>query len=418
MASTPQSSAARPWFGLVMLTLVYILNFLDRQILSILAVPIKAEFHLSDAQMGWLGGLAFGLFYSILAIPAARLADRALRVGVMAAALALWSGFTALCGLTGGFISLFIARLGVGVGEAGGVAPAYSLISDYFPPRMRARAMALYSLGIPIGIAAGAFIGGLLASDWRRAFIWVGLAGLVVTAPFLLLVKEPARQKPASAMPSLAGVAADAFSRPSFWLISIGAGSASLVGYGLMFWLPAYLVRSAGFDLLHASRFIAGVTLIGGVAGMLLGGALADRLGGARKGAYALIPAIAFVLSAGFYVLAVMVKAPSYAFWLFVIPQALGLMWFGPLLTSVQHLGPPAARSQVSALFLLILNLIGLGLGPYAFGKLSDLLTPAFGTEALKYAFLAGLGFYILAAILLTIAAGRLARDWAKDGSD
>lgn len=415
MSSSSQPSvSARSYVVLAMLIVVYILNFLDRQIISILALPIKTEFRLSDAQMGWLGGLAFGAFYSILAIPAARLADKVSRVRVMAAALVVWSGFTAYCGMAGNFVQLFIGRMGVGVGEAGGVPPAYSLISDYFPSKSRARALAIYSLGIPIGAAAGTFVGGLLAADWRRAFLWVGIAGVIMVAPFLLLVKEPPRTDDRTTTPPLAQVAATVFGKPSFWLLSIGSGCSSLVGYGLMFWFPAFLVRTMGLDIVHASHFIAGITLVGGVIGMTLGGVLADRMGHTRKGAYPLIPALAFLLSAPLYMLGVLIKAPQETFWLFVIPQALGLVWLGPILTAVQHLGPPASRSQVSALFLLINNLIGLGAGPYFFGKVSDILKPAFGAESIKYAFLAGLGFYVLAAILFLIASRRLAKDWVE----
>jgi len=160
MSESFSADSGRRYIVLLMLVVVYVLNFLDRQIVSILAVPIKAEFHLSDAQMGWLGGLAFGAVYSILGIPAAWAADRISRKRIIALALVLWSGFTAICGLTQNFAQLFVARMGVGVGEAGGVAPSYSLISSWFPPRSRARALAVYSLGIPIGAAAGTFIGG------------------------------------------------------------------------------------------------------------------------------------------------------------------------------------------------------------------------------------------------------------------
>lgn len=412
-SSNSPTATTRSWLVLLMLILVYMLNFLDRQIISILAVPIHAEFHLSDSQTGWLGGLAFGLFYSVLALPAAWIADRASRVGVMTAALVLWSGFTALCGMVGSFAQLFIARMGVGIGEAGGVAPAYSLIADLFPPKMRARALAVYSLGIPLGAAAGVYIGGLLASDWRRAFLIVGLAGLVLALPFRLLVREPKREPAHTAGPgNLMVQAMQVCAKPSFWLLSLGAGFASLVGYGLLFWFPSFLVRSLHFDLSGAGRFLALILLIGGVIGMSLGGVLADRLGAARKSAYALIPAAAFLASAPLYALGVTAHSSLSAFWLFLIPQALGLMWFGPILTAVQHLGPARTRSQVSALFLLINNLIGLGLGPWFFGRMSDLFRPDFGEASLKCAFLSSLGFYVLAALLLALAARRLPRDW------
>lgn len=408
----PEAGNGRRYLALTMLVAVYVLNFLDRQIVSILAVPIKAEFHLSDAQMGWMGGLAFGAVYSVLGIPAAWLADRFSRKRIIAAALILWSGFTAACGFTQTFAQLFIARMGVGIGEAGGVAPSYSLISSWFPPKSRARALAVYSLGIPIGAAGGTFIGGLLAADWRRAFITVGVAGVAIAVPFLLLVREPERREAPAATPGIVTVARMAATKPSFWLLSIAAGCSSLVGYGILFWFPSFLVRSYHFTLPHAGQFIATVTLIGGVIGISGGGVLADRLGQARKGAYAVIPAVAFLISAPLYALGMLAPSPEVAFWIFLVPQALSLMWLGPIVTAVQHLGPAASRSQMSALMLLINSLIGLGLGPYLFGKVSDLLKPEHGADSIKYAFLMGLSFYVVAAVLLLIASRRLRKDW------
>ncbi len=403
---------------LFLLIIVYTLNFLDRQILSILAVPIKTEFGLNDAQLGLLGGLSFGAVYSLLAIPAAWMADRWSRTWIMTGALALWSGFTAFCGLATGYATLFVARMGVGIGEAGGVAPAYSLISDYFPAKSRARALAVYSFGIPMGAAAGLMFGGLVAKavNWRFAFIAIGVAGLLLAPIFRLLVKEPPRAVAVSqTQPGLGSVAMMAIRKPSFWLLSIGAGCSSLVGYGLMFWLPSFLVRTLKMELVQVSTFLASITLIGGVIGIGLGGVLADKLGGARKGVYPLIPAIAFILSAPLYVMGVLNGAPQNTFWLFVIPQALGLMWLGPVLTAVQHLAPKGSRSQMSALFLLINNLIGLGVGPYFFGKVSDLLKPHYGLESIKYSFICGLGFYLMAALLLLIASFRIKKDWVED---
>ncbi len=418
-SETPMRRGAHPYVILVMLIVVYILNFVDRQIISILAVPIKTDLHLSDTQLGWLGGLAFGSVYSILAIPAAWIADRFSRTWIMAGALVVWSGFTTMCGFAASFPQLFIARMGVGVGEAGGVPPAYSLISDVFPPKSRARALAIYSLGIPIGAALGVFVGGLLASDWRRAFVTVGIAGICVAPFFMLLVRDPRKATGNTAgepVPNIVEVARVVFAKPAFWLMSVGAGCASLVGYGLLFWFPSFLVRTLELDVHSASRFIASLTLVGGVIGMTLGGVLADALGRKHKAFYPLIPAVAFLLSAPLYALGVMAKSPGEAFCLFLVPQALGLMWLGPLLTAVQHLGPARARSQVSALFLLINNLIGLGAGPYFFGKVSDLLKTSHGAESLKYAFLAGLGFYVVAAVLLGGAALRMKKDWVEQG--
>ncbi|EGF89715.1 major Facilitator Superfamily protein [Asticcacaulis biprosthecium C19] len=403
-------------FILILLILVYILNFLDRQIISILAVPIKEEFGISDSQLGWLLGLAFGSVYSVLAIPAAWLADRFSRVWIMTGALAIWSGFTAFCGLAANYSQLFIARMGVGVGEAGGVAPAYSLISDMFPPKSRARALAIYSFGIPVGAAAGVLFGGMIAKaiDWRYAFIIIGIVGLLVAPVFKLLVKEPPRPVNAQKAPPIWEVAGIAFKKPSFWLLSFGAGCSSLVGYGLMAWLPSFLVRSLKFDLTQTSQYLAAILFFGGVAGMFMGGFLADKLGQKNKAAYALIPASAFVVSAPLYAVGTLANAPELTFVLFMAAQALGLVWLGPILTAVQHLGPARSRSQMSALFLLINNLIGLGVGPYFFGKMSDVLKPEYGTDSIKWAFVIGLSFYLVAAVLLVLASRQLKNDWVE----
>lgn len=405
------------WLMLAMLLVVYAVNFLDRQILSILKEPIAAELGLNDEQLGLMGGLAFGLLYTTLAVPAAWLADRTSRVWIITGALALWSGFTALCGLATTFWQLFAARMGVGVGEAGGVAPAYSLIADYFPPRLRARAIGIFSFGIPVGSACGVLAGGLLAAhvDWRWAFLAMGAGGVLLAPMFRLVMKEPIRESRDVASMRFADVVRLAASKPSFWLLSLGTACASMVGYGIMYWMPTFLARSLGMDLASRSWLFAGILLLGGIAGMSLGGVVADRMGARHKAAYALVPAAAFLASAALYLVGLMAQTPLQAFLLFLAPQALGLVWLGPVVTAVQSLGPASSRSVMSSLFLLINNLIGIALGTYAFGKLSELLKPHYGAESIRYAFIYALSFYVLAAVLLVFAAGRLRKDWAEE---
>lgn len=411
----PVSSGARH-LALFLLIVVYTLNFIDRQILSILKEPIAADLHLSDTDLGLLGGFAFALFYSVLAIPAAWLADRFSRVWIITAGLTLWSGFTALCGAAGSYAVLFFARMGVGVGEAGGVAPAYSLIADYFPPRAQARALAIYSFGIPIGSAAGVLFGGLVAKavDWRFAFLAIGAFGVLLAPALRLLVRDPPRQAATAPQLSLAEVANLVARKSTFWLLALGSGCSSLVAYGLMYWLPTFLARTLQMDIVARSELLAGVIFIGGVAGMGAGGWLADRLGARSKRTYALIPAAAFLASAPLYALAILARTPLETFLLLLLPYALALMWLGPVLAAVQHLSPASSRSTTSALFLLINNLIGLGAGPYLFGKLSDVLKPAYGADSIKYAFLYGLGIYFVAALLLYLASRRIERDWVE----
>ena len=408
------------WYVLALLVLVYTINFIDRIMLGILVPPIKAELGLTDTQLGLLGGTAFALFYTALGIPIGWLADRVNRVWIMTAALALWSAFTAACGFAQNFLQLFLARIGVGIGEAGGTAPSYSLLSDYFGPAERARALGIFSFGIPIGSALGLVIGGILASaiDWRAAFLVVGVAGLLL-APFLrLAVREAPRGgldspgSPHEAAPPLRTVVRLLFGKRSFWGLALAGGSSAMMGYGLLFWLPSFFMRGYGLTLVETSLYFGAITLVGGIAGMWLGGWLADRYGPRNRAAYALVPAGALLLSAPFHVLGVISPAESMGFLLFVIPTALHSIWVGPTLCAVQHLVPPNMRSLGSALFLFVNNLIGIGLGSLLIGAMSDALSARYGTDSLRYAILAGTAFYLLSATLFAATARRLARDW------
>lgn len=407
-------TAASRAFVLAMLLIVYTFNFLDRLVMSILATPIKAELHLTDAQLGMLGGLAFAILYSVLAIPFAWLADRTRRSWVISASLLVWSGFTALCGMTTSFGALFLCRLGVGVGEAGGVAPSYALISDIFPPQQRARALGVYSLGIPLGAGLGVLFGGAVAAavDWRTAFLAVGLAGVVFMPIFALAVREPVRASADRDRIGIASVFLMLATKPSFWLLAFGAAFSSMVGYGLAFWLPSLLQRSFGMSLLAASHFYGLLLLAGGIPGILLGGWTADRAGLKDKKGYARIPGIAFLLAAPLFAAGMLSHSSALALLLFLAPQALCYMWLAPVLTAVQHLVPAPVRATASACFLLINNLIGLGLGALSIGMLSDLLKPSFGTEALRISMIAALACYLIAGLLMLIAAPRLQRDW------
>jgi MFS family permease len=446
----PATLAYRSYVLLVLVT-VYTFNFIDRQIVGILAVPIKTELHLSDSQLGMMGGLAFALFYTLLGIPIARLADRVNRTGIMTAALALWSLMTATCGFAHSFVQLFMARVGVGVGEAGGVTPAYSLICDYFPPKERARALSVYSFGIPIGAAAGIVLGGFITSimSWRMAFFIVGFAGLLLTPLLKFTVREPERgaldtarghqpdraaggqtaaagndhapsaqaagadncQATGTGNPSLLQVIAILVRKPSFWGLSLGGAFSSMMGYGLFFWAPSFLVRSFHLSLLHASLSYGGLVLVGGLIGIWLGGVLADRYG-ERRAMYAVIPAIAFLGTVPFYVVGVMSTTLWISFAVLLVPTALALVWLGPVLAAVQHLVPGNMRATASALFLFINNLIGIGLGTTLIGLVSDLTRARFGAESLRYAILASTGFYLIAAALLFFASRKLAKDW------
>lgn len=412
--TVPAASRRYPAVVLAMLLLVYTFNFLDRQILSILAQPVKKDLGLDDAQLGMLGGLAFAALYSTLAIPLALLADRTSRTWVITVSLGVWSAFTALCGLAQNFTQMFLFRLGVGVGEAGGVAPSYALIADYFPPEKRARALAIYSLGIPLGAAAGVLLGGYIAQnvEWRTAFVTVGVAGLVIAPFFKLVVKDPPRAAARADAAPVSEVFVILAAKPSFWLMAFGAAAGSMCGYGVAFWLPSLMQRSFGLTLVETGQFFGALLLAGGVAGILVGGWMGDRLGQRDRRWYALAPAICYAAGAPLFIAGVLSSSWPIAFALFLLPQALVYVWLGPVLTAVQHLVPAQMRATASASFLLINNLIGLGLGSWAIGSLSKALTPTYGDEALRYAIAAGLCLYLLAGVLMALASRFLKRDW------
>jgi MFS family permease len=405
---------------LLVLLLAYIFNFVDRQIIGILAVPIQAEFDLSDKTLSYLG-VVFGLFYATIAIPIAWLADRRNRVPIIAMSIALWSLFTAACGLVLNFWQLVLARMGVAFGEAGGIAPSYSLIADFYPKSRRARAMAFFSLGIPIGSALGIFFGGWLTThlSWRAAFIIVGLAGLPTALLVWTLIREPKRGgldraegEAVPRAPPFLDAGRTLAANPSFWLLSFGAASGSILGYGLIFWLPSFFKRSFELAPDVVGWYYGSIVLVGGVAGTWLGGWLGDRLGPARPAVYALIPACCFLVTAPAFALGLFAPNLWVAWALFALGQMTALAWLGPVISAIQHIVQPAIRATASASFLFINNLIGIAFGIYFLGWLSDRMKAAHGTDSLQYSILYGLGFYLLSAAIYFVAAKRLRKDW------
>jgi MFS family permease len=419
MTTAARSVTRSPTIILVFLLLAYILNFLDRQILGILLEPIKTDLKFTDSQLGILTGPAFALVYSLFGIPFALLADRTSRSMVITASLGLWSAFTALCGTATGFWQLFAYRLGVGLGEAGGVAPSYALIAERFPPAQRGKALGIFSLGVPIGLGLGAILGSWIAQnfDWRTAFLAMGLLGLVLAPIFKLVVRDPPRVAGASP-PSLGNLVATfplVARKPSFWLLAFGASLSSLCGYGLATWVASILIRSFDMSLVGAGRFLGSLLLIGGTAGVFLGGLLADRLGGKDRRWYAWLPAIAWLITAPLYAIGLMIENLTVVWLLLLIPNALNILWLGPITTAVQHLVEPSKRATASAAFLLINNLIGLGVGPLLIGVISDALKSTYGVESLRYAAMGVLVFYLVAALLALIAARYLRADWVEE---
>ena len=410
-ATRPNANAV-----LLLLLLAYILNFLDRQILGILGPAIKASLNLTDTQFGAVGGLAFAMLYSLLGIPLAYLADRTSRSGVVAASLAVWSAFTALCGTVAGFGQLFVYRLGVGVGEAGGVAPSYALVADYFPPERRARALAIFSLGVPIGLGGGAYIGAHLAQwfGWRTAFVVMGVIGILLAPILKYLVRDLPRQPSADAAP-LSQAFPIVARKPTFWLMAFASSMSSLCGYGLALWVPSVMVRSFHLDLIQTGNFLASLLLIGGCTGVFMGGWFADKLGQKDRAWYARLPMIAWLITAPTFALGLLAPNLWIAWPLLLIPNALNILWLGPVVTAVQHLVPQRMRATASGSFLFINNLIGLGVGPLLMGRISDGLKATYGAESLRYAAVGCTAFYLIAALLMFFAASRLRTDWVDE---
>jgi len=423
----PSKPGWRTHLCLVLLLIVYVFNFVDRQILSILAQPIKAELKLSDGQLGWLGGFAFAFVYTLLGIPAAIMAQRVGRLRLISLALTLWSAATAACGLAGSWLMLALGRFAVGVGEAGGVAPAQSLVSSLYPARLRARALSVFSLGVPLGSGLGIMFGGLIAAafDWRISFLILGVGGLIYAPLFFFFTaragvgrdESSAAPNPASTLwggqwSALKRVAGNR----SLWLISLGASLSSVIGYGLVFWLPSVFMRSFRASLISASLSYGLIVLVGGSAGIIAGGILADRLGAKWPRAFVLIPAVAYLLCIPAYGLVLL--NPGFAFdtaagfALLLVAQALGLVWMGPVTAGLHHIVAAEDRALASAVFLFVTNLIGLGFGSWSLGLISDYLARDYAADALKISVSWGLGFYLLGAGCLILTALTLKQDW------
>lgn len=419
-ASDPPSiRLTPPWRVLFILVLVYVVSLIDRSIIGILAKPIQADLQLDDTQLGLLGGFAFVVLYATLGVPIAWLADRRSRVLIISISVAVWSLCTSLCGLSRDFSQLFFARMGVGVGEAGGIAPSYSLIADHFPQERRARALAIFTIGSPIGFALGILFGGWIAanSDWRLAFIVTGLLGLPVAALVRFGITEPQRggldgAAAGAPAPTVQAVAASLIRNRTFWLLTAGATLSNVSVNGLFFWLPSFFQRSLGLDLVDTSWFYGSLVLVGGVAGIAGGGLLGDRMGRQSLKAFVLIPAVSFLMSSPLYALALFAPTLSLAWLLFVIPQALSFVYPGPMLTALNHIVPPNTRATASALFLMIAHLLGTGLGTAFIGFASDSLSMTYGADGLRYALLLAVGTNVLAAVAFAAAGQTIRKDW------
>ena len=388
------------------LVVVYVFNFIDRQILAILAPAIKDELLLSDTQIGALSGVAFGIFYATLGIPIARLADRYSRVNIISICLSIWSLMTAFSGLATNFVQLLIARIGVGIGEAGGSPPSHSLLADYFAPGKRATALGIYALGVPIGILFGNLAGGWIGEifGWRQAFFLVGLPGIVLAIILKLTVKEPPRgyseEKPADTTTvPFRTVVKTMWGFKSFKYIALGAGTQAFVGYGAIAWMPSFLVRAHDLSIGEVGTALGLIIGFFGGIGTLLSGVIGDKLGAKSVKYYMLVPAYGFLIAVPAGAAVFLVDDLYLVLAIYTIPAFLVNLYTGPTFAMTQSLAPLAMRAAASALLLFIINIIGLVFGPTTVGIISDLLQSSMqmnDVESLQMALLACNFVYLL----------------------
>jgi MFS family permease len=411
---------------MVVLAVVYMFNFVDRTVLAILLPAIRDEFQVSDTILGFLAGPAFAIFYATLGIPIALLADRWNRRNLIAISLAIWSGMTALSGMATNIWQLALARVGVGVGEAGCSPPAHSMIADLYPPEQRSTAMGFYTLGISAGIMLAFLAGGWIVENigWREAYFVVGIPGLVLAAIVRFTVIEPPRgasenRTDTGKHPLLLDVFRFLATRKSFLHMAVAAGLSSFAGYAVINFFPSFIDRSYEMQIVSLGMWLGLILGIVGGAGFFIGGYLADRVG--RKNQRRALRLIGFTQLASAAVSFGVYLAPTapIALLMFILPAFISNLYLAPVLSQVQGLVPLRMRGVASANMLLIINLIGLGLGPLVVGMLSDGLAPYFGDDSLRYSLMLMVVVIIPWAALHYFMAGRsIENDLARATSE
>ena len=390
-------SNAYRYYVLGLLVAVGVCSWVDRNVFSVLLESIKLEFSFSDTQLGLLGGVAFGLFYASVGLPIAYLADRFNRRNIITIALFLWSLMTTLSGTAVGFFSLFLARIGVGVGEAGGAPPSQSLVSDYFPPEKRGFAMGILYLYIPLGFLVGFLIGGWIDQffGWRKAFFVVGIPGIILAIIIRLTLREPPRghaekARDSGVTPSLPSTILYFLSRPSMRHIPLAGAIHGIGAWAMGVWLPAYFIRVHGMGSGEVGTWMALIYGIGGGVGVIYGGHLSDRLvkvtGDERW--YMWLSALAVLISAPFAFLIFLSKTPLPALLFLIVPITVMHMFLGPIIAMIQGLAGLRRRAMAAAFYLFLANLVSMGVGPLIVGMVSDYFNARYGNESLRYALL------------------------------
>jgi predicted MFS family arabinose efflux permease len=417
------------WSVLVILCLVYVINFLDRQLLSILAKPIQDELGVTDGQLGLISGLYFALFYCVLAIPIGWFADRTNRARLLSVACAVWSAATVACGMASNYSQLAVARMAVGVGEAGGVPPSYAIISDYFPPGQRGTALSIFNFGPPIGMALGVAFGASIAAaySWRLAFVVLGAVGIIAALIVWVFVREPVRggldaplTSGVSANPAAPGRMAfwpacrSFFAHPVLLRVSVAGGVTQIVTYATLNFTTLFLMREKGMSLGQVAIYYSLLIGIAVSAGMYTSGRLIDRFAPRSKAAYGYLPAVALAVAIPSFVGFVWAPGWPLALAFLAVPTFCNYFYLSPAVTLVQQEVRPQERVLSGALLLLVMNLMGLGIGPAFLGAVSDWFRPSYPTNSLQMAFYTLLPFYVLAVLLHLWLARALGREDRK----
>ncbi len=411
-----RESEGRPAYVLAVLLLVSLVNSLDRSLWSVLAIPVKAELQLSDTQLGFLGGFAFAVFYATMGLPLARLADRRKRVTILSICAALWSVATAACGMAQSFMTMFLARVGVGVGEAGCVPSSHSILADYFPPRRRAFALGLFEAGGGIGVMLGIMLAGLLSDHvgWRATFIVVGAPGVLVALLVRLTIREPVRGRldpPRSISPQGANTVRVLLSRRTYRRIIIAFALCVLGYYGILQWLPSFFSRSHGL-----SPTTIGLTLglafgIGSILGASTGALLSPIMIRRDRRWEMRLPGLSFALSAPVFLVALQLSSPWLAMTVVFFASLIMSIGFAPALAAIQSVAEPEVRATAVAIVMFVSALVGQGGGPTIVGIMSDAFAASAGLESLRLALSVYTGVLVWAGAQAWIGARTMARD-------
>jgi len=414
----PYATRQASYYALGVLTLIYSFSFIDRQLLAILQESIKADLGFSDTQLGLLTGFAFALFYVSAGIPIARWADNGNRRNIVSLSIFIWSFMTAISGAVQNFAQMLLARIGVGIGEAGGNPPSHSMISDIFPAHKRASALGVYFTGVNIGILFGFLLGGWLSEvvGWRLAFLIIGAPGILLAVIIRFTLAEPTRgvienRRATSNTTTIREVVTLLWGRRSFRHIALAGGLNAFVQYSVANWTASFLIRSHGMSTGEVGFWLAMILGIGGAIGVLGGGIFSDRLGGHDKRWYLWLPAIAGIISFPFGAFVYLAPTPKLALMFAIIPGVLASVYLGATVASIHSIVGLRMRTLGSAFYGFILNMIGLGAGPFTIGLMSDYLTPSLGHESLRYAMLYVLPVVQLGAVCHFYLASRVFRE-------